>query len=300
MPARLPPLISVDDHLVEPRDLWQRWLPKKFVADGPHVVSGFYNPLRRPQIEPQRPADVMTSEGVATDFWLFEDGAFAISSGYAAVGQDLDNTGLAPISYEEMRPGCFSVPPRLADMDVANIERSLCFPTVSRFCGQRFLFAKNKELALACVRAYNDFMVEEWAGDSGGRLIPLIIAPLWDPELAAAEVRRNAARGVRAVTFSEMPQDLGLPSLYSDHWDPLFAACQETSTVVCMHIGSGSKPFTSGPGRADGCSPCLDHYHRAGCNDGLAALRQPREVPTTADRALRGADRLDALRTRAM
>jgi predicted TIM-barrel fold metal-dependent hydrolase len=70
--------------------------------------------------------------------------------------------------------------------------------------------------------------------------------PLWDAELAAAEVRRNAARGCFAVAFSENPHPLGLPSIHSGHWDPLFSACQETGTVVCMHIGSSSRmPATS-------------------------------------------------------
>ena len=126
------------------------------------------------------------------------------------------------------------------------VEASLSFPTFPRFCGQTFLEAKDRELAEACVYAYNDWMVEEWCGDSGGRLVPLIIIPLWDAELAAAEVRRNAARGVRAVCFSEIPPHLGLPSIHSGYWDPFFVACQETQTVVCMHIGSSSKmPATS-------------------------------------------------------
>jgi len=74
----------------------------------------------------------------------------------------------------------------------------------------------------------------------------LCLVPLWDPHLAAAEVRRNAARGVRAVAFSELPPYLGLPSIYSGHWDPLFEACDETGTVICCHIGSGTKtPKTS-------------------------------------------------------
>jgi predicted TIM-barrel fold metal-dependent hydrolase len=90
-------------------------------------------------------------------------------------------------------------------------------------------------------------MVDEWCGDSGGRLIPLIIIPLWDAELAAKEVRRNAARGCRAVCFSEIPPHLGLPSIHSGEWEPFFQACEETGTVVCMHIGSSSKmPATSG------------------------------------------------------
>jgi len=126
------------------------------------------------------------------------------------------------------------------------VEASLCFPTFPRFCGQTFTEAKDHDLGLACVKAYNDWMVEEWCGDSGGKLVPLTIVALWDPQLAAAEVRRNADRGVRAVTFSEIPPHLGLPSIHTDHWDPFIAACEETGTVICMHIGSSSRmPATS-------------------------------------------------------
>ena len=94
---------------------------------------------------------------------------------------------------------------------------------------------------------YNDWMVEEWCGESGGRLIPLQIIPLWDVELAVAEVERNAARGVHAVCFSELPYHLGLPTIHSGYWDPFFAACAGTGTVVAMHIGSSSKMPAASP-----------------------------------------------------
>jgi len=61
-------------------------------------------------------------------------------------------------------------------------------------------------------------------------------------------VERNAPRGVRAIAFSEIPAYLGLPSVHDADgaWDPFFAACAETGTVVCMHIGSSSRmPSTS-------------------------------------------------------
>jgi predicted TIM-barrel fold metal-dependent hydrolase len=147
-----------------------------------------------------------------------------------------------------MRPGSYSQKERLEDMDENHIEASLCFPTFPRFCGQTFSEAEDKELALLCVQAYNDYQVEEWCAGTGGRLVPLTIVPLWDAHLAAAEVRRNAGRGVRAVCFSEIPAYLGLPSIHDpdNYWDPFFAACDETSMVVNMHIGSSSKmPSTS-------------------------------------------------------
>ncbi len=186
-------------------------------------------------------------EGPQADCWIFEDLVYVHKRHVAAAGFDRDDMTMSPITYDEMRPGCYEPKARIDDMELNHVEASLCFPTFPRFCGQTFTEATtDRDLGLACVRAYNDWMVEEWCGDSAGRLIPLCLIPLWDAELAAAEVRRNAARGVRAVCFSEIPPHLGLPSIHSGYWDPLFAACAETGTVVCMHIGSSSKmPATS-------------------------------------------------------
>ena len=124
----------------------------------------------------------------------------------------------------------------------------MCFPTVIRFCGQMFLEASDKELALRCVRAFNDWMIDEWcAGEGRGRLIPLTIVPLWNVGLAVDEVHRCADKGSAAITFSEGPHALGLPSMYSSAWDPLWTACQETATVVNLHVGSSSKLPATAP-----------------------------------------------------
>jgi predicted TIM-barrel fold metal-dependent hydrolase len=146
-----------------------------------------------------------------------------------------------------MRPGAYDQTERLADLDANHTDASLAFPTFPRFCGQTFLENPDRELGLACVRAYNDWMIDEWcAGDGYGRLIPLTLIPLWDPDLAATEVRRCAAKGSFAIAFSENPARLKLPSIHSEHWDPLFAACEESDTVVNLHIGSSSTfPLTS-------------------------------------------------------
>ena len=81
-------------------------------------------------------------------------------------------------------------------------------------------------------------MVEEWCAPSGGVNIPLCLIPLWDVELAAAETKRNAERGVRAIAFSEMPTRLKLPSINTGYWDPLWQVCNDYGVTVCMHVGS--------------------------------------------------------------
>jgi len=183
------------------------------------------------------------------DIWVFEDLKMPIIPGFAAAGKDQDYLGehWDAMTYDDMRPGCYDRTARLADMDANHTEASLSFPTFPRFCGQTFMERGSRELGLACIRAYNDWMIDEWCADEAyGRLIPLTLIPLWDPELAAAEVRRCAEKGSYAVAFSENPAKLKLPSIHTRHWDPFFAACAETDTVVNLHIGSSSTfPFTS-------------------------------------------------------
>jgi predicted TIM-barrel fold metal-dependent hydrolase len=240
-----PKIVSVDDHVIEPPNVWADRLPSRYREVGPRIVRA---PLGEMTFVGGRFAPTMGTEGPPCDWWLYEDLKRPLTRLDAAVGFAREEVRLTGITYEEMRPGCFKVADRLADMDANWIESSLCFPSFPRFCGQTFSEAKDRELGLLCVRAYNDWMVEEWCGPSQGRLIPLIIIPLWDAELAAAEVRRNAERGVHAVCFSEIPPRLGLPSVHDkdNYWDPFFAACAETRTTINMHIGSSSKmPSTS-------------------------------------------------------
>jgi predicted TIM-barrel fold metal-dependent hydrolase len=244
----LPRIISVDDHVIEPPDVWTSRLPSKYHDVGPRIVRAPVKELTyiggKFTAVPGEPGD----PGEPVDWWFYEDLRRPLVRLDSAVGFDRDDVTLKGITYEDMRPGSYLVADRLADMDLNGVEASLCFPTFPRFCGQTFMEANDKELSLACVRAYNDWMVEEWCGTSGGRLLPLIIVPLWDPALAAAEVHRNAERGVRAVCFSEIPPNLGLPSIHDadGHWLPFIEACAEARMVINMHIGSGSKmPSTS-------------------------------------------------------
>jgi predicted TIM-barrel fold metal-dependent hydrolase len=244
MASELPRIVSVDDHVVEPAHLWTTWLPARYRERGPRSER---RGIAAISTQGGLSYDIEWDDaGPQADCWFFEDLVYVNKRHVAAVGFDRDDMTMSPITYDEMRPGCYDPKARLEDMDLNWVEASLCFPTFPRFCGQTFTEAKDHDLGLACVLAYNDWMVEEWCGDSGGRLVPLCIIPLWDAELAAAEVHRNADRGVRAVCFSEIPYKLGLPSIHDLIWEPFWNACEETGTVVCMHIGSSSAmPATS-------------------------------------------------------
>jgi predicted TIM-barrel fold metal-dependent hydrolase len=241
----LPLIVSVDDHVVEGPGVWQDRIAAKWRDRAPHVVQERCETMFDPG---GAPTYIRGGDGPVTDWWVYEDSWRPIPQVMACAGFPEEELRASPIPFADMRPGCYDPKERLADLDVNHTEASLCFPNYPRFCGQVFLEAADKELALLCVRAYNDWMIEEWCATGPGRLIPLCLVPMWDPHLAADEIRRNAARGCRAVTFSEIPPYLGLPSIHDRDrwWDPFLRACDETGTVVCMHIGSGSKmPVTS-------------------------------------------------------
>ena len=146
-----------------------------------------------------------------------------------------------PISYDEMRAGCYQVDARVLDMSAGGYLAGLNFPNWTGFTGQVLNEGPDHEVNLVMVKAYNDWHVDEWCGAYPDRFIPCGILPYFDIEESAKEVRRLADKGCHAVTFSENPAAIGAPSIHSGAWDPLFAACVENETVLCCHVGSSSK-----------------------------------------------------------
>ncbi|HMG42892.1 MAG TPA: amidohydrolase family protein [Acidimicrobiales bacterium] len=211
------PVISVDDHLVEPPTLFEGRLPARLRDAAPRVVTD--------------------DDGLPR--WLVDGERLPIGMPNALVGRPMEEWNVAPARFDEFLPGVTDPHERVADMEVAGIWASLPFPSmVWGFAGSRFAAMTDRELGLACLRAYNDWLLEEWCGAAPDRFIPCQVAWLADPDGAAAEVRRNAERGFRAVSFSENPEGQGMPSIHSGAWDPFFAACEETGTVVNLHVGS--------------------------------------------------------------
>jgi predicted TIM-barrel fold metal-dependent hydrolase len=249
-------IVSVDDHIVEPPTLWTDRLAKKLHDTGPRVRKTRVLPHAIVTGNERDIFDVgPDDESVWCDVWHFEEERYALTRATASVTFEASRRDRAATTYEEIRPGCYQWEERLDDMDVDGVIASLCFPNVFvQFCGQRFLRAKDKDLALLCIQAYNDFLIDEWAGPSKGRLLGSAILPLWDVALSVAEVERNVARGCRSVCFSEIPSRLGLASMYSDSWDPLFEACARHDVVISIHVGSSSSfqptlgaPLSVGP-----------------------------------------------------
>lgn len=217
--------VSVDDHLVEPPDLFEGRLPTKYADAAPRVER--------------------TDDG--NDVWVF-NGARIPNIGLNAVaGRPKEEYGVDPTAFDEMRPGCYDVHERVKDMSAGGVLACMCFPSFPSFSGRLFMGCEDKELALAVTQAYNDWHLEQWCGSYPDRFIPMALPVLWDPELCAAEIRRVAAKGCHSLTFTENPATLGLPSFHDEHWDPMWRALVEEGTVLNVHLGSSGQLAVTAP-----------------------------------------------------
>jgi predicted TIM-barrel fold metal-dependent hydrolase len=220
-------LMSADDHLIEPPHLWVDRVPAGYRDRCPSVT----------QVE-------------GRDAWLYEDELTYIPMGSCRPAEGFDEAGYPPApgtaNFDEIRPGCYDPVARLQDMDIDGVWGQLCFPNYARFAGHRFfLGVSDLDLGLACLKTYNDYLLDEWCATAPDRLSGAVILPLYDIDLAVEELERTLAKGARALAFSENPTVLGLPSVHTDHWEPLWSRVSEAGLPVCMHIGSSSRLVTT-------------------------------------------------------
>ncbi|HEY5154242.1 MAG TPA: amidohydrolase family protein [Acidimicrobiales bacterium] len=218
-------LVSVDDHLVEPPNLFEGRLPDRYQDRAPKVIQ--------------------TRDG--SDVWVFEGSKIPNIGLNAVAGRPKEEYGIEPTAFDEIRPGCWDIHERIKDMNAGGVLGSMNFPSFPGFSGRLFAACEDKGLALAVVQAYNDWHVEEWCGTYPGRMIPMGLPVLWDAQLAADEVRRLAAKGVHSLTFTENPSTLGYPSFHNDYWDPLWTALCDEGVVLSIHLGSSGQLAVTAP-----------------------------------------------------
>lgn len=211
-------LVSIDDHVVEPRDMFDDHVPKKYAEYVPKVV--------------------VDDKGI--DRWIYRDRPTGVTGLNAVVSWPPEEWGYDPAGYAEMRPAVYDIHDRVRDMDANGVLASMCFPTFTGFSAGHLSRGGMDEITVAMISAYNDWHIEEWAGAYPGRFIPIAILPLWEPQLAVDEINRVAAKGCHSVTMPELPHIDGLPSYHDiDYWSPVFQALSDNDTVMNLHIGQG-------------------------------------------------------------
>ncbi|HEY5842581.1 MAG TPA: amidohydrolase family protein [Mycobacterium sp.] len=218
-------LISVDDHIIEPPDMFRDHLPAKYKDEAPRLV---HNP-----------------DG--SDTWQFRDTVIPNVALNAVAGRPKEEYGLEPQGLDEIRPGCYDAAERVKDMNAGGVLATMNFPSFPGFAARLFA-TEDAEFSLALVQAYNDWHIDQWCGSHPGRFIPMAIPAIWDPVLCAQEVRRVSAKGVHSLTFTENPSALGYPSFHDlEYWAPLWQALVDTETVMNVHIGSSGRLAITAP-----------------------------------------------------
>jgi len=218
-------MISVDDHVVEPPDMFSAHIPARYADLAPRVVQ----------------------QAGGADVWVFNGSVIPNIGLNAVAGRPKEEYGIEPTAFDEIRPGCYDIDERIKDMSAGGILASMNFPSFPGFSGRLFAAAQDKDLALAVLRAYNDWHIDDWAGAYPGRIIPMALPVLWDAEVCAAEVRRVAAKGCHSLTFTENPNTLGYPSFHDEYWDPLWRAVSDENVVVSIHLGSSGQLTITAP-----------------------------------------------------
>jgi predicted TIM-barrel fold metal-dependent hydrolase len=230
--------ISVDEHVQETPELWTDRLSRaKFGDRIPHIQE--------------------TPNGA--ERW-FVDGREVLSDGVADCGAAMDDRTHNPQHWSDV-PACVYDPKaRLKAMDAAGVDYAVLYPVVAGIGGEAFGRIEDPELELACVRAYNDWLLEHWAGASE-RFIPQCIAPLFSVEAAVLEIRRAVGRGHRGVIYPSVPMELrNVPHINEAVYDPLWAACEELQVPICFHAGAANAIQIPA---YDGYSPALAGAFRA-------------------------------------
>ncbi len=208
-------VIDSDTHITEPGDVWTARLPAKFQADAPHIVR----------------------DDDGRDAWRFGSAQRVVTIGHTAVAGWPEPFPAAPRNMDEVPTAAYDATARLRYMDEIGVWANALYPNIGGFGSESFLALPDPELKLACVRAYNDWLLD-WIEPAPERFIPIMAIPYWDLEAAIAEIERSAARGHRGILFTGEPQELGLPLLGDRHWDPLWSVAADTGLPISFHIGS--------------------------------------------------------------
>ncbi len=220
--ARSYKLVSTDDHITEPPGMFDARLPKKYAGRIPRVIED--------------------DQGSAWNV----DGTITRISGLAnAAGQKEEEFSPKSPRFDGMRKGAYDAKARLADMDLDGVDAQATFPTLPGPAGGRFALLADKEYALTLIRAYNDWLVEEWSAADPARILGLAVLPLWDLALAAKEIYRVHERGLKGITLPSAPHTFeGVPGFPDAAWDGVWRALEDTKMPALIHIVSGNSDYS--------------------------------------------------------
>ena len=232
--------ISVDDHVQEPPDLWTARIGKRWSDRVPHLER--------------------TPEGA--ERWVL-NGQVLLGGASSKAGAFMADRNSEATRWNDVPAAAYVPAERLKAMDAAGVDYSVLYPTVAGLAGEAFGRLEDSELELACVQAYNDWLIENWRAASE-RFVPQCIVPIAPVEATIKEIRRAVALGHRGVVLPSLPMHLrNVPHISGPEYDPLWAACAELDVPVCLHAGASPElQYPPASGLSDRLAQALDAVTR--------------------------------------
>lgn len=214
------PIIDVDSHITEPADLWTSRMPKRLGNEVPHVIWDDVGKEYRWQV-----GDVLL-HGV----------------GALTMGGWREPYPFGPASLEEAAPATYEAKSRVHWLDENGITAQVLYPNLLGFDCHAFL-TLGRDLALECVKVYNDFVLE-WETSEPGRFIPIMSLPFWDLEAAEEELVRCRNAGHRGIVLAAHYEKIGFPNIADEAWTRVLAAAQDLELSINFHIGFSDRVAT--------------------------------------------------------
>jgi predicted TIM-barrel fold metal-dependent hydrolase len=204
-------IVSGDSHVVEPPDLWQKWLPKKYLDRAPKLVK----------------------DEDGGDAWLYEEAGLPEPLGLVTdVNTPPEKLRWTGVRYgKEIHPSCHDGKERLKILDIDRVDAETLYPP-QRAIGT-FMRNKDHEVQLAGIRAYNRWLKEDFCAADPSRLIGLAQIPNAGVEAAVTELRWAHDQGYQGAILAAWPSG---GEILGREDDPFWAAAEELGMPVSIHI----------------------------------------------------------------
>ncbi|GAA1851348.1 amidohydrolase family protein [Pseudonocardia ailaonensis] len=225
-------IIDCDAHFTEPHDLWLSRTPKSRHSEIPVIKT----------------IDGESHWYLGDELWATMGGNVIGHGNERAYGRYI----LQP--FDRVSSAAWSVPDRVALLDELGIHAQICYPNALGFSSNHIFAIDDIAQRLFILQTYNDFLADIQE-ESGGRLLPQAVLPVWDMDATVAEMTRLADRGITGYTLSDKPEMLGLPELPDKYFVPMFELANDTKAVINFHIGSGKTKAEREEARATLLSP---------------------------------------------
>ena len=213
--------IDSDAHILEPPDIWERYLDPQFRAEMPRSYVNYKeDPLG------------FGIQVVVGDYTMPFGEEFSqnriLLPGLGDAYEDFARRGFPPQMYREA-------------MERTGIDYMVVYPTVGLYATA--VPQLSAATAAAYRRAYNNWLAD-FCREAGGRVLGVASLDLRDPEEAIKEARHCVKDfGFKAVHITPTP--VGEHRLYHPCYDPLWAAIADRG-ISQMHFRRGTMAFTMG------------------------------------------------------